>query len=310
MINKFTREEADQFTFYRIPKELFTNQKFKSISAEAKILYGLLLDRNSLSRENGWFDNQGYVYIYFSREEVMEMLNIARPKASSLFKELREVELIEEVRQGLTKPNIIYVGKFISSNSANSIDVRISYIRTEEKITSESKEMLCQDRRKSSPNNTDINNTDINNTNFNNNNFCSKEIYKGSKNNTHISKSAQHNNLNINTGCVSDDIVSKLEKEIELITGHQIPKKKIIELISQSSIEQIRYHLSNWHIHKEHQKNEGAGWFFTVVSHNIQPIKKNVLNRDNFEQREYSDEFYESCYTNFIDMGIVPVRKK
>ncbi len=107
VIDYFTAEEANIFTFYRIPKELFTNPKYKHVCAESKILYGLLLDRNSLSLKNGWIDERGYIYIHFSREEVMETLGIANQKATSLFKELSQVDLIEERRQGLNKPNII-----------------------------------------------------------------------------------------------------------------------------------------------------------------------------------------------------------
>jgi hypothetical protein len=147
---RFRREEADLFTFYRTPKELFTNPKYKVISSDTKLLYGFLLDRNSLSQQNGWVDKEGYVYIYFSREEAMELLGIARPKATSLFKELREVGLIEEVRQGLNKPNIIYVHKFIPSQNVGempakplkSMEVRKSSFQTEEKVTSGSKKIF------------------------------------------------------------------------------------------------------------------------------------------------------------------------
>lgn len=71
-LDYFYGAQADQFAFYRIPKALFTDERFKSISAEAKILYGILLDRMSLSRKNGWLDEQGRVFIIFTLEEVME----------------------------------------------------------------------------------------------------------------------------------------------------------------------------------------------------------------------------------------------
>ncbi|HEY9758748.1 MAG TPA: replication initiator protein A [Oculatellaceae cyanobacterium] len=172
MIQKFTREQANLFTFYRIPKELFESPKYVNLDPLAKILYGFLLDRNSLSQSNDWVDEKGHIYIYFSREEVMERLKIARPKATSLFKELREVELIEEVRQGLGKPNIIYVGQFIPSQSTGELssnpielpDVRNSSFWTEGKITSGGKEKFPQDGRKNSPNKTELNYTEVNET--------------------------------------------------------------------------------------------------------------------------------------------------
>ena len=73
--------EAEQYTFYRIPKVLFTAECFKSLSCEAKVLYGLLLDRMSLSIKNRWFDEEDRVYIIFTVEDVMGLLNCSRQKA-------------------------------------------------------------------------------------------------------------------------------------------------------------------------------------------------------------------------------------
>ena len=122
MINEFQyhkQEEADLFAFYQIPKELFTNSNYKHISTDAKLLYGLLRDRHQLSKKNNWVDDDGNIFIYFSREEVEEILGIKKDKCIKLFKELADVELIKEKRQGLNKPNIIYVGKIIHEGVEN-----------------------------------------------------------------------------------------------------------------------------------------------------------------------------------------------
>jgi hypothetical protein len=161
VIEYFTAEEANVFTFYRIPKELFTHPKYKDTSAESKILYGLLLDRNSLSLKNGWMDERGYIYIYFSREEVMETLGVSKPKACALFKNLNDVDLIEEIRQGLNKPNKIYVGKFLlasknASNTDNTTEVKKIYLRRSRKFTSGGQENLPQEVKKIYPSNTDL----------------------------------------------------------------------------------------------------------------------------------------------------------
>lgn len=108
--------EADQYTFYRIPKVLFTADCFKSLSCEAKVLYGLLLDRMSLSIKNRWLDEQDRVYIIFTVEDVMEFLNCSRQKAIKNLAELdaeKGIGLIEKKRLGLGKPNVIYVKNFI-----------------------------------------------------------------------------------------------------------------------------------------------------------------------------------------------------
>ena len=112
----FQGEEAEQYTFYRIPKQLFTVDYFKSLSSDAKILYGLMLDRMSLSIKNNWFDDQNRAYIYFSIEDIVEYLGCGKNKAVKLMKELDTgtgIGLIEKRRQGFGKANIIYVKKFM-----------------------------------------------------------------------------------------------------------------------------------------------------------------------------------------------------
>lgn len=112
--------EAEQFSFYRIPKLLITGECFRSISTDAKLLYGLMVDRMSLSLKNGWADDQGRVYIYFPIEEVMELLHCKSEKATRLMAELdskKGIGLIERVRQGQGKPSIIYVKNFAGRSS-------------------------------------------------------------------------------------------------------------------------------------------------------------------------------------------------
>ena len=108
--------EAEQYTFYRIPKVLFTAECFKSLSCEARVLYGLLLDRMSLSIKNRWFDEEDRVYIIFTVEEIMELMCCKTQKAVKLMKELDSdggIGLIEKKRLGLGKPNVIYVKNFL-----------------------------------------------------------------------------------------------------------------------------------------------------------------------------------------------------
>ena len=112
----FRGMEAEQYSFYRVPKVLFTAECFKSLSCEAKVLYGLMLDRMSLSIKNRWFDEQDRVYIIFTVEEIAELLNCGTQKAVKLMKELdssQGIGLIEKKRLGLGKPNVIYVKNFM-----------------------------------------------------------------------------------------------------------------------------------------------------------------------------------------------------
>lgn len=107
--------EAEQYAFYKIPKLLMTDDRFRGISTDAKLLYGLLLDRMSLSIKNNWVDEYNRVYIYFPIEQVMELMNCKSEKATKLLAELdskKGIGLIERIRQGQGKPSIIYVKNF------------------------------------------------------------------------------------------------------------------------------------------------------------------------------------------------------
>jgi len=109
----FYEEQSDQFSFYRIPKSLFIEERFCGISTDAKVLYGLLLDRNSLSKKNGWLDEQGRVYIIFTVGSVQDALGCGDKKATRLLVELERYGLIERIKQGQGKPSVIYVKNFI-----------------------------------------------------------------------------------------------------------------------------------------------------------------------------------------------------
>ena len=110
----FYGPEGEQFSFIRVPKIFFENEAYRSMSAEAKILYGFLLDRVSFSLKNGWKDDQNRIFIICTIEEIMEKIGCGNKKAIQLLSELEDkIGLIERKRQGLGKPNLIYVKNFI-----------------------------------------------------------------------------------------------------------------------------------------------------------------------------------------------------
>ena len=75
--------DAERYAFFRIPKIIMTEPYFDAMSTDAKMLYGLMLDRLSLSRENGWVDENERVYIYFTIEDVCDSLHCKADKASN-----------------------------------------------------------------------------------------------------------------------------------------------------------------------------------------------------------------------------------
>lgn len=119
MLDYFYGQSGEMFSYFRVPKILFRDIKFKDLSTDAKTLYGILLDRMSLSVKNGWLDEQGRVYIIFPVQAVMDALGCADNKATKLFRELEQCGLVERKRRGLGKPNLIYVKNFADPRFRN-----------------------------------------------------------------------------------------------------------------------------------------------------------------------------------------------
>lgn len=153
----FYEEQSESYSFYRIPKMLFTEEIFEALSTDAKVLYGLLLDRISLSRDNGWMDDAGRVYVYYTIKSVKRSMRCANTKACGLLRELDEFGLIERKKQGHGKPTIIYVKDFTRFRKAELLD--------SEKQNSVILYIGNLDNRKSETNKTEKNNTESNKTN-------------------------------------------------------------------------------------------------------------------------------------------------
>lgn len=109
--------EAEQFSFYRVPRLLVKDRRFKGLSSDAKLLYGLMLDRMALSMKNGWLDDENRAYIIYAAETMSEDLGCSKPTCTKVIRELDSehgIGLIEKKRRGLGKPDIIYVKNFAS----------------------------------------------------------------------------------------------------------------------------------------------------------------------------------------------------
>ena len=173
-LNYYYGNEADQYSFYRIPKILLTDRRYKGVSLEAKVLYGLLLDRMGLSARNGWLDDNGRVFLYFTQEEVMTMLDCGKDKATKLFRELEGIGLVERKKQGQGHPARIYVKNFIlepehsapvqTAENQQSRPLDSAAVKTAEKPQSARRKTSGQECGISAPNNTDINKTEKSDT--------------------------------------------------------------------------------------------------------------------------------------------------
>ena len=157
ILDYFYGQAGELFSFFRIPKALFQEQRFQDLSTDAKTLYGILLDRMSLSVKNEWFDKKGRVFIIFTIEDVKRTLRCADNKATKLLRELEKFGLIERKRRGLGKPSLVYVKNFSADSSKTRFQNR-------ENHESGGFKSASQDPAKPRCNKTDKNNTEMNET--------------------------------------------------------------------------------------------------------------------------------------------------
>ena len=223
----FYGKEADMLSFYRIPKLLFTDDYFKELSTDAKVLYGLLLDRMSLSVKNEWFDEQGRAYIYFSIEEIMELLNCGKNKAVKSLQELDAetgIGLIEKDRQGQGKASRIYVKSFViedeqkftnrdSEEKETVSEVYISNFKKFENRNSRSLECKPLEVCFSGANNNDLSNTDFSYTESNPIVSIQDAMRKDKQSNAGIYAEMIRENLAI------DELVQSAPVDRELLEG-------------------------------------------------------------------------------------------
>ena len=158
-LDYFYGQAGELFSFFRIPKALFQEQQFQDLSTDAKTLYGILLDRMSLSVKNEWFDKKGRVFIIFTIEDVKRTLRCADNKATRLLRELEKFGLIERKRRGQGKPCLVYVKNFSAESSKESVKNRDNDDSCGSKIA-------CQDPVKSRGIKKKENKTEMNNTNL------------------------------------------------------------------------------------------------------------------------------------------------
>ena len=155
MLDYFYGQAGELFAYFRIPKALFQDSRFRQLSTDARTLYGILLDRMSLSAKNSWVDEHGRVYIIYTVREVQESLCCAEHKAVKLFRELEQADLIERKRRGLGRPSLIYVKNFSSG-------LPKAQIQNCANCNSCAAESAVQVRPKSQSNKTDKNKTERN----------------------------------------------------------------------------------------------------------------------------------------------------
>ena len=108
MAETYFKNEVEKFQYFQLPKWLF-KEPYKKLSNNAKIMYALLYNRLDLSLESKWHDRNGKVFMYFTTAEFCEELGCSEKTVTKIKKELVTSGLLKEERQGLTKPNRLYI---------------------------------------------------------------------------------------------------------------------------------------------------------------------------------------------------------
>lgn len=111
----FYSHEADQFSFIRIPKMMVTEDLYSELSLQAKVLYGMLIDRVGTARKNDWLDEENRVYIIYPISEIQEDMKVSKKKAIDSLAELVKIGLVEKKQRGLGLPSILYVKSFVTN---------------------------------------------------------------------------------------------------------------------------------------------------------------------------------------------------
>ncbi|MFM1602251.1 replication initiator protein A [Helcococcus ovis] len=212
--NYYYGKEAEQFSFFRIPKLLFTDPIFSKLSSDAKVLYGILLDRMNLSMKNNWIDEENKVYIIFTIEEIAETMCCATQKATKILQELDDkkgIGLVEKKRLGLGKPNILYVKNFIIQEIKEKTHIQ-------EEIT---KQELCKSQFKNDENH-----------NSGNVNFTKQELCKSQCNKTNLNKTEYSDTEYNNTSPISPS-KEKIIKDNSL-SQKQDTEVEVIEILKEN----------------------------------------------------------------------------
>ena len=310
----FYGSEAEQFTFYRIPKILITSQFFKKVSDSAKLLYGLMLDRMSLSIRNGWLDDDNRAYIFFTTNDVMEQMCCGTEKATKMLTELdseKGIGLIERVKQGQGKPAIIYLKKFYELEDTarstrlseiESQDFRESKNKTFENRKSGLSEIESLEFRKSKCNYNNINNTDINyiypinqdNYNIQNSDTKTEEewIDRYTKTVDEIKTQIDYDYLINHAECdIVDEVVNIMAEVMTVyrpkykIEGDFIEYNAVVNKFRQITAQKLEICLLAYSRKIQRIKNPKAYWISTLYNIPLTSgiVLQNMINSDIYE---------------------------
>ena len=303
-IDYYKNNEILENSYYQIPQELFVNSLYKEkLNSDSKILYAFLLDRLSLSQKNHWFDEYGRVYLIFTREEVQNKLCLSEKTVTKAFKQLTDTNLIAEKRQGLGKPNLIYVGKIQHEEIITNIEQENLQVLNSKNYGSREVKNTILDVEKFptiNPNNIKTNITNTNSINPQNNNVCiSLNVVK---------EKCQLNDFSKEEQTMLEDVIERLYYADTLKVGSVIiTNSKILSklaLINKNNLIQLL------DITKSSNNIKNITNYLMICLYNnlgngtIKSQNKTANSTREYE-RKYPDGFFDSLYANFVGKSAV-----
>jgi len=303
-IDYYKNNEILENSYYQIPQELFVNNLYKTkLNLDSKILYAFLLDRLSLSQKNHWFDELNRVYLIFTREEVQDKLCLSEKTVTKAFKQLTDTNLIAEKRQGLGKPNLIYVGKIQHEEIITNIEQENLQVLNSKNYGSREVKNTILDVEKFptiNPNNIKTNITNTNSINPQNNNVCiSLNVVK---------ERCQLNDFSKEEQTMLEDVIERLYYADTLKVGSVIiTNSKILSklaLINKNNLIQLL------DIAKSSNNIKNITNYLMICLYNnlgngtIKSQNKTANSTREYE-RKYPDGFFDSLYANFVGKSAV-----
>ena len=303
-IDYYKNNEILENTYYQIPQELFVNSLYKEkLNSDSKILYAFLLDRLTLSQKNHWFDEDGRIYLIFTREEVQDKLCLSEKTVTKAFKQLNDTNLIAEKRQGLGKPNLIYVGKIQHEEIINDIEqenIQVlnskNYGSRKVKNTTLDTEILLA----INPNNikTNIIKTDSINPESNEESISLNEVKEKCKLNE-FTKEEQS---------ILEDVIERLYYADNLKVGNVIiTHPKILSklpLINKNNLIQLLDIVKNSSNIKNITNYLMICLYNNLGNNNIK-LQNKTSNTTREYERKYPDGFFDGLYANFAGENAV-----
>ena len=303
-IDYYKNNEILENSYYQIPQELFVNNLYKTkLNLDSKILYAFLLDRLSLSQKNHWFDELNRVYLIFTREEVQDKLCLSEKTVTKAFKQLTDTNLIAEKRQGLGKPNLIYVGKIQHEEIITNIEQENLQVLNSKNYGSREVKNTILDAEKFptiNPNNikTNITNTDSINPQSNNVGISLNAVKEKS----------QLNDFSKEEQTMLEDVIERLYYADTLKVGSVIiTNSKILSklaLINKNNLIQLL------DIAKSSNNIKNITNYLMICLYNnlgngtIKSQNKTANSTREYE-RKYPDGFFDSLYANFVGKSAV-----